>query len=327
MKKIFYLLITTAMLGLSYNLEAQELSNIPGSFVDIGFGTRPVSMGYAFVGLADDENSTYWNPAGLSQVNEYQAGFSQIDQLGLITYNYATILIPIPVKGHTMGISVISSGDDAMQELSVHAGYGFRINKFSVGIGLKYRNGSFGNNTLNRGDYRVFDESEISIGLEQQVYGDVSGYGIDISAMYFPTEKVRFGLMIRDVVAPLNWESQARSSTYQARGSYEEGMPTEIIFGSSFKLNSNVLLAADFQPAMTSERTNWVRAGIETRFVKILMLRAGTEQGINDLEDDKLTLGTGLDINLGGKLRIKSDFAYVIEPIQNSQRISFSISF
>ena len=101
----------------------------------------------------------------------------------------------------------------------------------------------------------------------------------------------------------------------------------EVIFGSSFKVNDNVLLVTDFQPAMTAERTNWVRAGIEGRLVKVLMLRAGTEQGINDLDDDKITFGTGLDIVLKDKIRLQSDFAYVIDPIQNSQRISFSISF
>tara|TARA_R110000868_G_scaffold235273_6_gene489081 strand:- start:24143 stop:25090 length:948 start_codon:yes stop_codon:yes gene_type:complete len=315
------------MLILTYQLKAQELSNIPGSFVDIGFGTRPVGMGFAFVGLADDENSTYWNPAGLAQVNEYKAGFSQIDQLGLVTYNYGTLLIPIPISGHSVGISVISSGDEAMQELSVHAGYGFKFNIVSLGIGIKYRNVSFGNNTLNPNNYQVFDAAEISRGLNQQVYGDANGYGVDIGLMVYPSEKTQFGVMVRDLIAPLNWNSGARGAEYNARGSYEEGLPMEIIFGSSFKVNDNVLLVSDFQPAMTDERTNWVRVGIEGRLMKILMLRAGTEQGVNDLDDDKITLGTGLDISLGGKLRIQSDFAYVIDPIQSSQRISFSISF
>jgi len=327
MKKISVLIVLAVFFGFSQETRAQELSGIPGSFVDIGFGTRPVGMGFAFVGLADDENSTYWNPAGLSQTLEYKAGFSQIDQLGLITYNYGTILIPLPIKGHSVGVSVISSGDDAMQELSVHAGYGFRVNMVSLGIGLKYRNASFGNNTLNRDDYTVFDDDEITIGLGQQVYGDASGYGVDLGLMIHPTEEIQFGVLLRDVWAPINWNSKARSMGYTARGKYEEGLPMEVIFGSSFIVNKNILLVGDYQPGLTDDRTNWVRVGIEGRLVHILMLRAGTEQGINDLDDDRITLGTGLDLNLGGKLRLQADFAYVIDPIQDSQRISFSISF
>lgn len=170
MKRLILLLVTLAVLA-SGNAQSQELSMIPGSFVDIGFGTRPVGMGFAFVGLADDENSPYWNPAGLTQLNEIKAGFSQADQLGLITYNYASATMPLPGNQHAVGISVISSGDEAMEELSVHAAYGIRFNIVSLGVALKYRNASFGNNTLNRDDYVVFDDEEIDIGFGQQVLG------------------------------------------------------------------------------------------------------------------------------------------------------------
>ena len=185
-KALFLLLVAGFAAQTSW---AQKLSNIPGSFVDVGFGTRPVSMGFAFVGLANDENSTYWNPAGLGQLDEYKAGFSQTDQLGLITYNYFSILVPIPIKGHSLGVSVISSGDDAMKELSVHAGYGLKVNIISLGIALKYRNVSFGNNTLKRSDYIVFTEEEITTGLGQQVSGDANGYGVDVGLMFHPFKK------------------------------------------------------------------------------------------------------------------------------------------
>ncbi len=41
----------------------QDLSNIPSAFVDVGYGARPMGMGGAFVGLADDRNAVVWNPA------------------------------------------------------------------------------------------------------------------------------------------------------------------------------------------------------------------------------------------------------------------------
>ena len=326
MKITHYITLLILVLSVSATAQAQQLSQIPGSFVDIGFGTRPVGMGFAFVGVADDENAPYWNPSGLGYLREYKAGFSQIDQLGLITYNYASGIVPLPELNHAVGISVISSGDDAMKELSFHAAYGIKLNIVNVGLGLKYRNASFGNNTLSRDDYVVFDDSEIDEGFAQQIYGNANGFGIDFGLMVNPTEKIRLGLLVRDFFAPMNWSSKARGGDYTAKGDYEEGMPLEIIFGSSFKVNDNFMAAVDFQPATTSERTNYVRLGVEGRLVNVLMLRAGTEQGINDLDDEKFTLGTGLDISLKDKVRIQTDFAYVIDPIQNSQRISFTIS-
>ncbi len=50
--------------------------NFPGpavevfaDFEDVGAGARPVAMGNAFAGLADDANSIYYNPAGLGLLN------------------------------------------------------------------------------------------------------------------------------------------------------------------------------------------------------------------------------------------------------------------
>lgn len=326
MKKLIIIFFSIVVLNTT-SVQAQSLSDIPGSFVDIGFGTRPVGMGFAFVGLADDENSPYWNPAGLGSINDIKVGFSQIDQLGLITYNYASGTVPLPVMNHAVGLSLISSGDDAMKELSIHAAYGITINIVSLGISLKYRNASFGDNTLNRDDYIVFDDNEIDVGFGQQVFGDANGFGMDLGVMVQPSDRIKLGVVVRDMFAPMSWSSSARSTEYTARGDYDESLPYDVIAGASLKLTDNILTVVDFQPATSSERTNWVRAGVEGRLMKLVKLRAGTEQGINDLDDEKFTLGTGLDIKIRDKVRLQSDFAYVIDPIQNSQRISFTVSF
>ncbi len=326
MKRLLTLIVLLLVLD-SPSLLAQKLSDIPGSFVDVGFGTRPVGMGFAFVGLADDENATYWNPAGLSQVDSYNVGFSQGEQFGLIAYNFASATIPLPGNSHAIGLSFISSGDEALEELSIHAAYGIRWNIVSLGVALKYRNASFGNNTLNRDDYLVFDDSEIDEGFGQQIFGDANGLGLDLAMLFHPSEDVQFGLMIRDAYAPMSWQSEARSVEYQARGEYDEDLPYEIIIGSSFRFSDNFLGVVDFQPATSSERTDWIRVGIEGRLVKVLMIRAGTEQGINDLDDEKFTLGTGIDLRFGERLRLQSGFSYIIDPIQNSERISVTLSF
>ncbi|MFO7866562.1 MAG: outer membrane protein transport protein [Candidatus Aminicenantes bacterium] len=41
-----------------------------------GFGARAVAMGGAFVGLADDYSSIFWNPAGIAQFNQTVMGMS-----------------------------------------------------------------------------------------------------------------------------------------------------------------------------------------------------------------------------------------------------------
>jgi hypothetical protein len=41
--------ISLLPIGKAPVLFAQQISTIPGSFVDVGFGTRPVAMGYALL--------------------------------------------------------------------------------------------------------------------------------------------------------------------------------------------------------------------------------------------------------------------------------------
>jgi hypothetical protein len=52
-----------------------DIGKVAGSELKIGLGARPVAMGEAFVALADDLNTTAWNPSGLAQIQGSQAGF------------------------------------------------------------------------------------------------------------------------------------------------------------------------------------------------------------------------------------------------------------
>lgn len=45
-------------------------------------GARPLGMGGAFIGLANDVNAVYWNPAGLAQINKYQMTYTYGEHFG-----------------------------------------------------------------------------------------------------------------------------------------------------------------------------------------------------------------------------------------------------
>ena len=48
----------------SQNSEAQDITNA-ASFLKIGSGARAISLGGAFVAVADDASAGYWNPANM----------------------------------------------------------------------------------------------------------------------------------------------------------------------------------------------------------------------------------------------------------------------
>ena len=51
-------------------------------------GTRAMAMGGAFVGLADDFSTIFWNPAGAAQFNKKYFGFYGVDIIPSGTYNF-----------------------------------------------------------------------------------------------------------------------------------------------------------------------------------------------------------------------------------------------
>ncbi|MCL6643302.1 MAG: hypothetical protein K6T71_08330, partial [Candidatus Bipolaricaulota bacterium] len=53
---------------------------------DIGAGVRPVGLGEAFTGLADDEYALFYNPAGLATLTGGRASILYQSHFGASTY-------------------------------------------------------------------------------------------------------------------------------------------------------------------------------------------------------------------------------------------------
>ncbi len=53
-----------------------DFGKLYGSDLGMGIGARAMSLGGAFVSVADDPSAVYWNPAGLTAVNDLQVFLS-----------------------------------------------------------------------------------------------------------------------------------------------------------------------------------------------------------------------------------------------------------
>ena len=321
-------LLVIAFLISTTSAGAQPLSNIPAAFVDIGMGARPVALGSAYVGLADDAHSLHWNPAGLAAQSSYQVAFSYIDHLGLLEYQNLAVTVPLGGTSHSLGAGIIATGDDALSEIVAQLAYSRMFaNVFSVGVGLKYRRATFGNNALSADDFIVFDADEVAEGLANQVQGNASGFGVDVGLLYTPSPKVRFGLMLRDLYAPVAWNSSTNNPDNPARGSYNEGVPFEAALGTVYRLNNSFLITADYSPALQGELDDKVRVGVETTILNIFSMRGGMQQVLNDRDDEKYALGFGVKMPLVQGIHVMANYTYLIETLANTQHMSLSIQF
>ena len=327
MKNTSTLVLSIALIVLSgVRANGQDMSSISGAFVDVGYGDRPVALGNAFVGLADDVNAVYLNPAGLSYLEAPQIQFTHTKLMGLVDYNFVTLALPFN-ENQAVGVTFINSGDELMREISGHFAYSIHAGQLSAGLAGKFRYSSFGNNTLLESDYSgIFDPDEITTGLSNQVTGDGSGYGLDLSALYKATEQLTFGVMVRDVIAPFSWNSKVSNTEAQTKGSYTEDVPFELLFGSSYQ-TEKATFSVEVRPSTDNEQDDAIRFGFERVFFDVLAARLGTEQWLNNLDDDKYMAGVGLNIPKMAGISVRFNYTYVVDNLANTQRVGVQLHF
>ncbi len=321
--KIKYSLLIALVSATLFN--AQDLSGVSGSFVDLGFGTKAAGMGKAFVAQADGANSVFWNPSGLISSSKIKIDFNYLNQLQLIPFSSLAASIPIG-KLDAVGLGFVYSGDAALKEFSLTIGYAHKFGGLSIGANLKYRYASFGNNNINSGDYIVFDSDEITTGGQNKIYGTGNGFGLDIGLKYRISKVLNIGLALKDIYAPFSWNSQNDNPLKPARGSYTEAMPFKSVVGISLKPSEELVINADYQPSLLNDEFNIIRFGAEYTVLELVSFRAGSEQVINSLKDEKYSFGLGFAYKIAS-VKIIANYAYVLEQLANTSRFSIGFNF
>lgn len=82
------------------------------AFLRIGWGARPAAMGDAFTGAADDVDSLYWNPAGLTYVKRLQQAFNHNSWIEGVNVEHASFAVrrdKLSVLG--AGVGYVNIGD------------------------------------------------------------------------------------------------------------------------------------------------------------------------------------------------------------------------
>ena len=155
MKKmnLYYLILLFAT-----NLAAIEINGngtTGANFLELDIGSAATSMGGAYVSVANDVSSAYWNPAGLAYIQSKQTMFMYQPWIVGINNIYAGVAINYPLYGTlALTMNYMDYGDEAVTTVSSPEGtgefysasefaasisYGRRIvNWFSFGASAKY---------------------------------------------------------------------------------------------------------------------------------------------------------------------------------------------
>ena len=316
-------------------VSSEEISNIPSAFLDIGFGARAMAMGGAYTALADNAYSIAWNPAGISLQRTGQSlTFSSVKMMNLIDYNHLGYSMSF-TNGISMGLLAVYSGDDAMSETTVYYSNAIQgknlkrlsrslkfVQNLSLGVNLKYYSSSFGSNS---------DGSYIDQFGEHQVSGSAGGFGLDFGINYDLSKNVRLGVMYRNSINKITWNSKNDVGT--TKGNYVENLPRELIIGYCKSLDYMVF-AMDYDKSLYSDVEDVIHTGIELPFLKRMLgnhifLRAGLSQELFTSDNKIYSFGAGINFGIFANGLFSMDMGYQIQSIwkgYDNLRLSFDIA-
>lgn len=271
-------------------------------------GTRPLSMGEAFVAVADDGNAISWNPAGLARMERIQASFNYANLFGLgIESYYASFFtrlyfIPPLTDYVTLGAdwSGVKAGDEEL---------GFSRDQFNFSLAFKPPKNISGLRDLSLG--LNAKRLSMDVDLDSMRVGGSKAWGWDcgvlynLSALPYVPKGLQVGLMAHDVggtrvkkaTIPLQRQNIRWGLSYR---------PFEDWPGGKIPI-SDPVLALDFDDR--------VHVGLEFWLARALALRAGIQKDLHTDEKVTLSFGLGFKRNLRDWPEVNVDYALTDSPV------------
>ncbi|GEM_PF-1162024 len=277
-------------------------------------GTRPRSLGDAFVAVADDGNAIYWNPAGLGRMERIQASFAYADLFGLGIENiYASFIsrvyfIPPLTDYLAFGVDVnrIQFGDDELDfsQNQINFSLAFAppqnwplLRHLSIGGNAKY--------------FSMKGKLDSNPQLDAGGWGWDAGLLYDAGALPYVPNGFRVGLMVYNLGDGLwvtNKLTEASSKVFHEniRWGFSYRPFDDWPGGKRIPL-SDPMIALDFDDR--------VHLGLEIWLAKTLALRAGWQKDWRTREKASLSFGVGFKQAVKDFPEVRIDYALTDSPV------------
>jgi hypothetical protein len=238
------------------------------AFEDFRTGARPDALGGAFTALSDDHNGSFWNPAGLSNLQRPEV-FSTYKRLFGIVH-YFTLNTCLPTRWGSFGFHVRetsvkgdytdASGTVVERNTTLEAE---RAGVFSHGFHL-IREVSFGYNII------VYN-------LQNVRFGDFYSVGVDMGMLMEVYKRWKIGFSYHNVNSPTFGDL------------YTHDLPEIISLGVSYSPFKKVTTVCDLEKQFGYDINT--KMGVEVEVVEeVLTIRGGVE---SEPVDFSLGFGTG----------------------------------
>lgn len=328
MRKILF--YTLLIIPTVLTAQSRKYSN---EFMNIGVDAAAMGMGKTVIAQTNDVNAQYWNPAGLTRLQDRQVSLMHASYFANIAqYDYAAFAMPIDEKS-ALGVSAMRFGvDDILNTTELIDQDGnidySRISKFSTAdyaFSVSYA--------------RELNIEGLSVGANAKVvrriigkFANSWGFGFDIGAQY-QKNNWQFGLMVRDITTTYNTWSINQSEYEKIKDAVEGqnqtmpetteitlpklqlGVARDFFWKENFRFTPAFALHTEFYEtnALISSSGFSIQPsiGFEATYTEMVFLRAGLGNFQNQLQidgDEKVTFEPNIGIGFNYK-GIQIDYA------------------
>ncbi|MCU0640910.1 MAG: S-layer homology domain-containing protein [Candidatus Margulisbacteria bacterium] len=302
---------------------AGELAEIGVNPLRLEIAGRPLGLGAAFTGLADDVNSALYNPGGLAWVKGISLTFKDFDNM--------TALQAYPTGfGSSFGLAVISqtingipiSGGSASSNSNVVIlAYGTKLSFLPV----LYQNPAWQRVGVGFAVKGLLGETLRRTGVPDR---SATGWDIDLGILYKATDWWSIGLSGQNILPA---KALGGGTIYWDQG-IEEGVPATLKLGASAKV------IGDLQSPVFMEGRELTLAGeLDYNSGGSFLFRLGGEWGVDKtwflrtgfLQQQKAG-GTTAGLNFGAGYRNESwgaDVTLARDPLREESQLYFSLLY
>ena len=291
---------------LSLFLQASPETNVAAIF-ELGMGARPLAMGGAFVGLADDTNVLSYNSAGLAWLKDLSVLSSYETRPAMASYGH----ISSAFSNFGFGIHYFDFGDvpETDESGNVVGTFSYRNYGFVAAAGVTAAELPLLNQIPVLQNLAVGVKAKF-LKVSTLAPGSGSGFALDMPSLLWSGSLTRWGNLVTHYGFGISVENLLSRAIRYGSG-HQENWERKAVIGSSLVFVDQVTLAMD----VASD--NCACFGIEWTPTPVLSLRGGLRQEGTWI----WSLGLGMEFR-----NFTLDYAIVIHPhLSNQHRGSLTV--
>jgi hypothetical protein len=316
-----------------------KTGTVSAPFLEIPVGAPAIGMGGAFVSLANDATTLFWNPAGAANLPMNEIVAQHTNWIAQTKFDYAALVLPMGTFG-TLGLSFtsLSMSDMKVRTVELPEGTGEYFSAGDIAAGISYArqlSDRFAIGfTAKYVQETIWHESANAIALDVGTTFRtdlLGGLTIGASLLNFGTTMQMSG---RDTRQFIRLDKTKEGSNSQIPSTIELDswdLPLLIQFGvSTSPVNTDLYrwtLSVDaLHPSDDYESVN---VGTEFAYQKFLFLRGGYNSLFLDTKEGGLSFGVGVSSSpLFEGVQVRFDYAFRdMGRLENIHVLSLGVQF